>query len=152
MSGPSENLIAAYEQCLAEKRHYDSLAWTIGAIVLVFVGALFAYIPQLQGSSYWFALLKRLPLAVFGTVLASLWLFIYERNRFYAEVANERARDFEKELSLCGVAHAEMEGTLLGRVVLKNKTGGLLRTGAAESSSPASSSLKETRCTGLCTE
>jgi len=114
------NSAIAYQEALAEKRHYDNLSWTIGAVILIFVGALFAYIFQIKADTYWIVVAKRGGAALFGILLSYLWVRIYERNRFYAEVANEKARDCEKMMSIEGVAHGEMRGTIEEKILLKN--------------------------------
>jgi hypothetical protein len=114
-----EFLLTAYQQCFAEKHHYDNLSWTIGAILLVFVGAILAYIPQIKpalkpnetfgitdllrglpgslvSSPYLSMVVPRLILGVFALLLLKLWHRIYERNRIWAEVANQKIRDFER--------------------------------------------------------
>ncbi len=72
-------ITVAYQESLAEKRHYDILSWTIGAVVLIFIGALSAYIFQIKISEYWFTVLKRGGAAIFGIVLSYLWLIEYMR-------------------------------------------------------------------------
>jgi len=115
-----ESFISAYQESLAEKRHYDNLSWNIGAVVLIFIGALSTYIFHIKIDNYWISVLKRGGAALFGIILSYLWLRIYERNRFYAEVANEKARELEKLIGVDGVAHGEMMATLNAKVLLKN--------------------------------
>lgn len=118
--------LSAYEQCFAEKHHYDTLSWTIGAVLLVFVGAILAYIPQIKptlgegesfgvrdllaqlpgslvSSAYLSMLVPRVVLAVFACLLLALWYAIYERNRIWAEVANQKIRDFERTFQIEGI-------------------------------------------------
>lgn len=118
--------LAAYEQCFAEKHHYDNLSWTIGAVLLVFVGAILAYIPQIKpalatnevlgvrellrsfpsslwSSPYLSMLVPRVGLAAFACLLLGLWHTIYEPNRIWAEIANQEIRDLERSFRSEGI-------------------------------------------------
>jgi uncharacterized membrane protein len=64
--------------------------------------------------------LKRLPLAFFAWVLIYLWFRIYERNRFYAEVANETIREIERIFRTKGIGIEFMKATLDKKLTLKN--------------------------------
>jgi hypothetical protein len=111
---PDEHEIEAYSVCLKEKQHYDSLSWQIGAITLVFVGFLLSRMAEIETPSkvlFCIPLLaikgfhiKRLILWVFIVLFLTFWIKLYKRNSLWAEVANERARDFEREWGLEGVA------------------------------------------------
>lgn len=108
-----------YEQCLLEKRHYDLLSWRLGAgffaVVSLIVAALLgSQLPLLQ------SIIVRVSLAFVAALLVLQWLGIYERNRFWAEVANETARDIERRLHLDGVALAFMKAALEKQIVLRN--------------------------------
>ncbi len=113
-------MLAAYDRCFDSKHHYDSLSWVIGGILLVFVGALFAYIPQIRGDVYLWVVVKRIIIAFFSWMLLRLWYKIYERNRFWAEVANEKIRDFERAFKIEGVGIRFMKANKDGHVILRN--------------------------------
>ncbi|MFQ6002895.1 MAG: hypothetical protein ACE5KJ_04040 [Candidatus Zixiibacteriota bacterium] len=113
-------LLSVYARCFDSKHHYDNLSWTIGGILLVFVGAILAYIPQIKASIYFSLILKRLPLVFFAWVLIYLWFRIYERNRFYAEVANETIREIERIFKIKGIGTEFMKATLSKNLTLKN--------------------------------
>lgn len=118
--------LTAYEQCFAEKHHYDNLSWTIGAVLLVFVGALLAYIPQIKPTlgpnetfgirellsefpcsvaspAYLSMVVPRAILALFAWSLLLLWFLIYSRNRIWAEIANQKIRGFERDFGVEGI-------------------------------------------------
>jgi hypothetical protein len=116
MDDRADRLLRAYEQCFAEKHHYDNLSWTIGAGLTVILGALVTGILHMRPDD----LASRLLLAGFAVLLIVLWATIYRRNRFWGEVANETARDIEKTLQFDGIGHALMRGALDKRIVLKN--------------------------------
>lgn len=113
-------VLAAYERCFDSKHHYDSLSWVIGGILFVFVGALFAYLPQVKGDVYHWVIIKRMIIAVFSWILLILWYLIYERNRFWAEVANEKIRDFEREFQIEGVGIKFMKANKNRYVIFEN--------------------------------
>jgi len=113
-TSPGSHEIVAYRTCFEEKRHYDILSWTIGAIILAAVGFLNTAIPKIvESSSVNLPLIgcvcvtffiKRLIVFFFIVILLGFWLILYNRNRIWAEAANERARDFERKWKLEGVA------------------------------------------------
>jgi len=116
-------ILAAYGRCFDSKHHYDSLSWVIGGILLVFVGALFAYLPQIKGGfPLWVILVspQRLVIAFFSWIFLYLWFRIYERNRFWAEVANEKMREFEREFQVEGVGIKFMKANKDGFIILRN--------------------------------
>lgn len=55
-----------------------------------------------------------------GSIAMETWRRIYERNRFWVEVANEAARDFERRFGVDGIGIAFMRAALSREVVLKN--------------------------------
>lgn len=114
-------IIAAYERCFDSKHHYDNLSWAIGGILLVFVGASLAYLPQIKGKYYFWTVIYRIIIAIFSWILLCLWYKIYERNRFWAEVANEKIRDFEREFETEGVGILFMKANKDGHIILKNR-------------------------------
>jgi len=61
-------------------------------------------------------------LRVLGTGLVGVWFNIYERNRFWIEVTNERARDIEREFGgRDGLGISFACAAIARKVVLKNK-------------------------------
>ncbi len=114
-------ILSAYEQCFNSKHHYDSLSWVIGGILLVFVGVLFAYLPQVKGDVYLLVVIKRIVIAIFSWIFLYLWFRIYERNRFWVEVANEKIREFERQFLVEGIGIKFMKANKDGFVILKNK-------------------------------
>ncbi len=109
-------LLVAYEQCFSEKRHYDTLSWTISAGLVVIMAAVVTGILKLPAND----LCSRLLFALFAGGTIFFWCRIYDRNRFWGEVANEKARDIEKELNFDGLGHAYMKANFDGQVTLKN--------------------------------
>ncbi len=107
-----------YRQCFDSKKHYDTLSWTIATVTLVLVGPLVAFLTERATSIGTF---HSLTLRVLGTVLVLVWFCVYERNRFWAEVANERARDIERYLvRRDGLAIQFMLSSKRNMVILKN--------------------------------
>jgi hypothetical protein len=110
----------AYEMAFQAKHHYDNLSWLICGTIFILFGAAIVYLPQIKGSDYIFTIFKRLLIASFPLLM--LWFFsrIYERNRFWAEVANATIQDFENEFGIRGVGIAFMKAHLSGKIELKN--------------------------------
>jgi len=107
-------LLASYDQCFQEKRHYDTLSWTIGgALTLLDVLLMTALLRLPVGT-------EKFLLAAIVLILSILWLSVYERNRFWGEVCNEKAREIEKELGADGLGHAYMRGAVRRHVILAN--------------------------------
>ncbi|WP_447728458.1 hypothetical protein [Sphingomonas koreensis] len=107
-------LLASYDQCFQEKRHYDTLSWTIGgALTLLDVLLMTALLRLPVG-------IDKFLLAGIVLILSILWLSVYERNRFWGEVCNEKAREIEKALGADGLGHAYMRGAVRRHVVLAN--------------------------------
>ena len=100
INGQVRKEIAAYQICLEEKRHYDGLTWTIGAVIMAAVGFLISRIPEITGPNH---ILGRLFILFFNILVLGFWFCIYERNRIWAEAANERAREFERKWRLAGI-------------------------------------------------
>ncbi len=111
---------ALYQGALAEKHHYDNLSWTIGAIALIGAGVLVVGVMQVPGATYLARLPSQLALATLAVILLEGWRRIYERNRFWAEVANEKLRDLERARGVEGVTLSFMKAALTGQVVLQN--------------------------------
>jgi len=109
-----------YEAALQSKHHYDTLSWVIAGAVFLAMGALAAYVLELQAPSYRELVIRRLPAALFGIALAYLWDGVYHRNRFWAEVANEKLREFERSIGEEGISLAFMKANHSGEVVLRN--------------------------------
>jgi Ca2+/Na+ antiporter len=115
--------LIAYERCFDSKHHYDNLSWVIGGILFIFVGALFAYLSQIKdGYQLWFIFVspKRLITAFFSCLFLYVWYVIYERNRFWAEVANEKIREFEREFQIEGIGIKFMKANKDGFITLQN--------------------------------
>lgn len=112
--------LEAYRQCFESKHHYDNFSWTIAAVVVVLVGILLTIIPKITATPSFLTVPIKFLVAGVGWALLVLWARIYERNRFWGEVCNEKARDLEKEMHLDGLAHSFMRGALSGEIILKN--------------------------------
>lgn len=115
-----EFIYKAYEKLFDSKHHYDDLSWRIGAVILVFAVVLIAYIPSMKDPSYWIQLLQRFLVAAFVWLALIAWYKIYQRNRLWAEAANEAIRDLERKFGVRGAGVAFMEMALTRRVILKN--------------------------------
>lgn len=143
----NDHRFVLYEECFDEKHHYDNLSWTIGGVLLVFVGAVLAYIPQIKPTlpanqsfgvvdlvsglpdtlfsrTYLSTVVPRAILAAFACLLIALWHRIYERNRIWAEVANQKIRDFEREFRTEGIGIRFMKENAnictKGQIILRN--------------------------------
>lgn len=124
-------LLNIYERCFDSKHHYDTLSWTIGGVLLAFVSALLIYLLQtepifvlhqwtiIESIIFVFALEKIL-IVFFAWMLIILWWFIYERNRFWPEVANEKIREIERSFEQEGLGVAFSKANAQGFVELKN--------------------------------
>jgi len=112
--------IEAYKMCFDSKHHYDNLSWTILGVTMAFCAAIAAFLPTIAIGSYWTTVLSRLGPALLGCLALQAWRHIYERNRFWAEVANETIRDFERRYSIDGVGLAFMHASLTRQIELKN--------------------------------
>ena len=128
---PNHFILEEYRQCYESKKHYDNLSWTIATVTLVLVGPLVGFLAE-HGTCI--APFPSVALRVLGTLLVWVWFSIYERNRFWAEVANERARDIERGLPSDGLAIQFMIAHLTDKVILKNvdSTGKLVLVGGRE--------------------
>lgn len=113
----NEFIIEEYHQCYESKKHYDNLSWTIAGVTLVLVGSLVAFLVN-RGTCI--DQVSLVALRVLGTVLISVWYFVYERNRFWVEVANERARDIERALAIDGLTIQFMIANRKKKVTLWN--------------------------------
>jgi hypothetical protein len=117
---PSHLEIEAYSRCFDSKHHYDNLSWTILGVSMAFCGVIAAFLPSVSIGSYWTTVLSRLGLAALGCISIQAWRQIYERNRFWAEVANETARNFERQFRVAGVELAFMHAHFAKAILLKN--------------------------------
>ncbi len=119
-TGPTSAEIAAYNNCFNAKHHYDNLSWTILGLAMAFSGVIAAFLPTIDVGSYWGTVGTRACPAAFGCIALQAWRQIYERNRFWAEVANETAREFERRFNVSGVAIAFMRGSISKEIHLSN--------------------------------
>jgi hypothetical protein len=117
---PSQLEIEAYNRCFDSKHHYDNLSWTILGVSMAFSAVIAAFLPSISIGSYWTTVLARLGLAALGCISLQAWRQIYERNRFWGEVANETARNFERRYRVAGVAIAFMRANFSKSIVLTN--------------------------------
>jgi len=120
MDDPSydEFTLNEYRQCFESIKHYDSLSWTVAMFTLAIVGSLIAFLIK---NSVEIGLCNSLVLRVLGTFLVIVWFGIYERNRYWVEAANERARDIERECAhRDGLGISFARAALSGKVILKN--------------------------------
>lgn len=112
--------IAAYEKLFDSKHHYDNLSWIIGAPVLAVVGGLLAYMPTMHDADRPTQIGERVVIMLFIWLVLFGWRSIYQRNRMWAEAANEAIRDIERAHKLKGAGIAFMRLALERKVVLKN--------------------------------
>ncbi len=111
-------ILEEYRQCFDSKKHYDNLLWTIATITLVVVGPLVIFLTERATS---ISIFNSLSLRFIGTLLVVVFFFVYERNRFWSEVANERAREIERNFEhRDGLAIQFMLSAITKMVILKN--------------------------------
>ncbi len=112
--------IEAYKQCFIAKHHYDILSWSIAGGSLIFVGLIISTILKISLDTYLTTVAIRLIPAILAIAVVQAWHSIYERNRFWGEVANETARDIEREAGINGPGIAFMKGQLDKEIIRKN--------------------------------
>ncbi|MBD3285475.1 hypothetical protein GF359_03495 [candidate division WOR-3 bacterium] len=95
-------LLVEYEKCHEKAIHYDRLSWIVGAFILGASSLVTALGLGLNGDDGLGTFLKRTPLAVLAIVLLVAWWLIYERNRGWVEILNERIKDIERALGIYG--------------------------------------------------
>ena len=113
--------LEAYRQCFSSKHHYDVLSWTIGGFVCLLQVAIISgmfKIDPCKGAEF---LILKIFLGILGLSTIVIWFLVYERNRFWGEVANETARDIERRVHISGPALEFMKSTLDNEVTLKNR-------------------------------
>lgn len=121
MGQKEEIELEAYKQCFVSKHHYDVLSWTISGAIVIILTALIAIMVKIEPAFIInIPVSLRLLLGIIGIYLSLIWLLIYERNRFWGEVANETARDIEREHGISGPAIEFMKRSLDKEVILKN--------------------------------
>ena len=96
-----EELIEIYRQCMEQRKHYDILSWSIGGVAILIDGVIIKWsfeqsLPELNTVAV-------LIVNLIGIFLMYCWYSIYERNRMFVEVANELARDIEREWGIDGI-------------------------------------------------
>jgi hypothetical protein len=99
-----------YSQCYQDKRHYDLLSWSIGAALLAYATIamqILVKIENLENSLRILIALSSLPFFI-------VWIWIYERNRVWGEIANEVARDIERRFGIDGLQLRYMRSSLSG--------------------------------------
>lgn len=115
-----EFIIEVYRQSVASKHHYDVISWTIGAMSLVVVGFIISHIPDVNSGNSSVIFVKKAGLVAFSWVFLFVWSAIYERNRFWAEVANEKIRDIERQFQVDGIGLWFMKSNFSKMVEFKN--------------------------------
>ena len=96
-----EEKIEIYRQCMEQRKHYDILSWTIGGAILILEGFILEWTfnqPVPPSNCLGVAIGN-----IIGIASIVTWLSIYERNRMFVEVANELARDIEREWGIEGI-------------------------------------------------
>lgn len=112
--------LEAYRQCFSSKHHYDVLSWTIcGFVGLIQVALITGMLNLDPSKGVEFQCLK-IVLGIFGLLTILIWFSVYERNRFWGEVANETARNIERKAGISGPALEFMKSALEKKVLLKN--------------------------------
>ena len=112
-------LIEAYNECFREKRHYDILSWTLFAGVALVCGPLFKAIISTVGITI-FGIPSSLIFSISVCLILFVYWRIYERNRFWGEVFNEKAREIERSMKFAGPAIAGMIGGITRKVERQN--------------------------------
>lgn len=112
--------IEAYRAAFDSKHHYDRLSWAIGGLTILLLGAALTVIPKLTAPTYGQTLLWRAAPAFLAFALLVVWHSMYHRNRFWAEVANEAARDMERHYGVRGPGLAFMKAHLARTVLFSN--------------------------------
>lgn len=112
--------LEAYRQCFLSKHHYDMLSWTIcGFVGLIQVALITGMLKLDPSKGIEFQYLK-IALGIIGLLTILIWFSVYERNRFWSEVANETARNIERKAGISGPAIEFMKSALEKKVILKN--------------------------------
>ena len=96
-----EEMIEIYRQCMEQRKHYDVLSWSIGAVAILIDSVLIKW--SFENSITCSNLLPIFIVNIIGIFLMYCWYSIYERNRMFVEVANELARDIEREWGVEGI-------------------------------------------------
>ncbi len=96
-------LLVEYEKCHEKAVHYDRLSWIVGAFIVGASSLVTALGLRLNGANGLETFLKRTPLAILAIVLLVAWWLIYERNRGWVEILNERIKDIERALGIYGI-------------------------------------------------
>jgi len=96
-----EELIEIYRQCMEQRKHYDVLSWSIGAVAILVDSVIikWSFENDISSSNIFSILIINL----IGIFLMYCWYSIYERNRMFVEVANELARDIERKWGIEGI-------------------------------------------------
>ncbi|MBN2380207.1 hypothetical protein JXM67_10460 [candidate division WOR-3 bacterium] len=102
-SGSFDFLLEEYKVCHEKATHYDRLSWIVGAFIVGASSLVTALGLRLNGETGLETFLKRTPLAILAIVLLIAWWLIYERNRGWVEILNERIKDIERSLGIYGV-------------------------------------------------
>jgi hypothetical protein len=96
-----EELIEIYRQCMEQRKHYDILSWSIGGVAILIDSVIIKWsfeLPSVPDKT-----LAVLIVNIIGMFLMYCWYSIYERNRMFVEVANELARDIERQWGIDGI-------------------------------------------------
>jgi hypothetical protein len=104
---PDENtfkfLIEEYKICHQKATHYDRLSWVVGAFLVGASSLVTAVGLRLNGEVGVTAFLKRTPFALLAAILIWAWWLIYQRNRGWVEMLNERIKDIERAFGIYGI-------------------------------------------------
>ena len=92
--------------------------WTIGApFFLIYYAVIIFMASDTYGVS---SAVVKVSLFLLATLILLLFLSIYERNRMWAEVCNERARDIERAFNSEGATLAYLKFVATGKLTFKN--------------------------------
>ena len=96
-----EELIEIYRQCMEQRKHYDVLSWSIGAVAILIDSVIIKW--SFENGISPSNTLSIVIVNIIGIFLMYCWFSIYERNRMFVEVANELARDIERKWGVEGI-------------------------------------------------
>lgn len=96
-------LLQEYKVCHEKSTHYDRLSWVVGAFLIGASSFVTALGLRLNGEFGVEVFLQRAPLAILAIILIWAWWLIYERNRGWVEMLNERIKDIERAFGIYGI-------------------------------------------------
>ena len=106
-------LLNEYQVCNERIKHYDNISWVVGSILIVLSSSLFVIALKTNQ-------LNRIPLISIGIFSMFTWFSIHRRYSQFAEIANERMRDIEREFKINGLTTQYEITHFTSKILLKN--------------------------------